>query len=204
MKTLATALLITTIPVVAAASDRVLRADVVVPAPVAEVWKAWTTTEGITSFFAPGGAVDLRVDGTYDVWFALDAPPGLRGADAMRILDVDPEKRFVFTWNAPPTMPTVRAKRTVVVVDFTPVGDDRTNLRFTHLGWGDGTEWDQAYEYFDRAWRVHVLPHLIYRFEKGPIDWKNPPEVEPVAPTIKMALAGSREDAGSEVRGDAE
>ena len=32
------------------------------------------------------------------------------------------------------------------------------------------------------------LKALLYRFEKGPIDWKAPPELEPVAPTIKADL----------------
>lgn len=190
MKTIATTLLILTIPAATFASDRVLRAEIEVAAPVADVWNAWTTEEGIKSFFAPGGAVDLRIDGTYDVWFAPDAPLGMRGADGMRILDVDPEKRFVFTWNAPPSIPLIRPKRTIVILDFAPDGEDKTKLRFTQMGWGDGAEWDKAYDYFDRAWRAYVLPHLVYRFEKGPIDWKAPPEVAPVAPTIKIALAG--------------
>ena len=59
-----------------------------VQAPVAEVFKAWTTEEGITTFFAPKGKVDLRVDGTYDIWFNPTGKPGERGAEGMRILDI--------------------------------------------------------------------------------------------------------------------
>ncbi len=34
----------------AAAQERALNKEVVVAAPIADVWKAWTTREGITSF----------------------------------------------------------------------------------------------------------------------------------------------------------
>lgn len=172
-----------------AAADRILRAEITVEAPVADVWRAWTTAAGIATFFAPEGRVDLRVDGSYDVWFNPRGKPGERGAERMRILDVEPLERFVFTWNAPPSIPAIREKRTVVVLDFAPAGEHRTALRFTELGWGDGPDWDRAYDYFDHAWGAVVLPSLVHRFEKGPIDWNAPPELEPVAATLKRTLA---------------
>jgi len=36
-------------------------------------------------------------------------------------------------------------------------------------GWGDGGEWDQTYDHFDRAWSK-VLGNLKARFESGPRD----------------------------------
>ena len=59
----------------AAPKQRVLTAEVLVPAPVEDVWAAWTTNDGIATFFAPKGMVDLRVDGTYDIWFNPDGKP---------------------------------------------------------------------------------------------------------------------------------
>lgn len=167
--------------------DRMLRAEVLVPAPVGAVWSAWTTEAGIRSYLAPGGRVDLRVDGAYDVWFDPRAAEGARGADGMRILDVDSLRRFVFTWNAPTTLPVVRQKRTVVTLEFAPAGKDTTRLRFTQSGWGEGAEWDRAFDYFDRAWGAYVLPALIHRFAHGPIDWSAPPKLTPVAATIQHA-----------------
>jgi uncharacterized protein YndB with AHSA1/START domain len=172
-------------------ADRVLRAEVVVKAPVEEAWKAWTTQAGLATFFAPVGHVDLRVDGTYDVWFFPEKGPGERGAEGMRILDVEPLQRFAFTWDAPPSNPKIRGKRTMVVVDFEPRGEGATRVRLTHLGWGEGPEWDQAYEYFDRAWAVHVLPRFVHRFERGPIDWNRIPELEPVTASMKQTLLAS-------------
>jgi uncharacterized protein YndB with AHSA1/START domain len=173
----------------ALASDRVLRTELTIAAPVADVWKAWTTDEGIATFFAPKGHVDLRVDGTYDVWFNPAGKPGERGAEGMRIVGVEPMRRFAFTWNAPPTIPAIRGQRTVVVLEFEPAGEKQTKLRFSEIGWGNGSEWDRAYEYFDHAWGSVVLPRLVHRFAHGPIDWNAPPPPLVDAPTLKLDLA---------------
>jgi len=174
----------------APAQDRILRAEITVPAPVADVWAAWTTDAGIATFFAPEGHVDLRVDGTYDVWFNPKGKPGERGAEGMRILDVDPLKRFAFTWNAPPPIPSIRGRRTVVVLDFAPAGEKATRLRFTQWGWGEGADWDKAFDYFDQAWGGFVLPSLIHRFEVGPMDWTKDVPIKPLPGSMKQALVG--------------
>jgi hypothetical protein len=106
----------------------------------------------------------------------------------MRILDVDPPRRFAFTWNAPPGIPAIRGRRNLVILDLAPLDGNRTRLRFTQTGWGEGADWDKAYDYFDHAWNGVVLPRLKRRFETGPIDWKAVPELRPVAKTLKVTL----------------
>ncbi len=145
--------------------------EIVVDASVEEVWEAWTTEEGITSFFAPACNLELRPDGPYEIFFLPDAEPGMRGADDMRILAFQRPTMLSFTWNAPPSLPTVRGQRTHVVVRLSPIEDGRTRVRLTHDGWGDGGEWDRALEYFDHAWNEVVLPRLAERFRAGPVDW---------------------------------
>jgi uncharacterized protein YndB with AHSA1/START domain len=195
MRVLAPLALLTPIVLAAAptarAADRILRTEITLDAPQAEVWKAWTTEEGVKSFFAPGCHIEPHVDGAYEIFFNPAAEPGQRGGDGLRILAFEPERRLAFTWNAPPTNPYVRAQRTMVVVELRPLGPKQTRLRFTHLGWGEGPEWDAAYAYFDTAWRSYVLPGLVYRFTTGPIDWKSPPRLPPVAESLRATLTAS-------------
>jgi uncharacterized protein YndB with AHSA1/START domain len=168
--------------------DRVLRAALVLDLPAEAVWKLWTTEEGLKSFFAPGCRIEPRVDGAYEIYFAPSAPPGGRGAEGTRILAFEPGKRLVFTWNAPPSQPAIRAQRTVVEIRIAPEGDKKTRLVFTHSGWGDGPEWDATYAYFDKAWNGFVLPNLVWRVAHGPIDWEKRPEVRPLFPTLELEL----------------
>ena len=152
------------------AQERYVDKEVRVKAPIDAVWQAWTTTEGIKTFFAPDAHVEARVDGPFEIYINPLAPPGMKGADSMRFLAIQDRKMLTFTWNAPPSLPEARAQRTYVTLRFKPIGDYETLVTLHHGGWGEGGEWDKAYAYFDRAWG-NVLSNLKKRFESGPVDW---------------------------------
>lgn len=154
----------------AAAEERAITKQVMVKAPVDAVWNAFTTTEGVKSFFAPDGRVEARPDGPFEIYINPYAQPGMKGADDMRVLAVQDRQMISYTWNAPPHLAEARKQRTVVIVRFKPAGDGETQVTMTHLGWGDGGEWDKAYDYFTKAWDS-VLGNLQKRFESGPVDW---------------------------------
>ena len=149
--------------------ERRIVKEVVVKAAPEAVFKAWSTSDGIASFFAPEANIQARPDGPFEVYINPYAQPGMKGADNMRVLGVQENRMISFSWNAPPHLPEARAQRTFVTVRMQPEGAD-TRVRLTHSGWGDGGEWDKAYAYFDRAWG-NVMANLQKRFAEGPIDW---------------------------------
>ena len=153
-----------------AAPERAVTKTVVVNATLDQSWDAWTTREGITSFFAPDAKVEARVGGPFQIYMDPDAAPGAKGADDMRFMALQPKSMLSFDWNAPPSLPVARAQRTFVVVRLEAVSPKQTRVTLTHTGWGDGGEWDKAYDYFDRAWGT-VLENLQRRFDTGPRDW---------------------------------
>jgi uncharacterized protein YndB with AHSA1/START domain len=169
----ALALVVLALSFAAAASgaERSLDKQVEVKATLDEAWAAWTTREGITSFFAPDAQIEPRAGGAFHIYINPLAEPGLKGADEMRFMALQPKKMISFDWNAPPSLPEVRAQRTFVVVRFEPLDAQHTRVVLHHTGWGDGGEWDKAYAYFDKAWG-NVLGNLQKRFETGrPMDW---------------------------------
>ncbi len=154
----------------ARAAERAIDKEVIVAAPVAAVWQSWTTREGIESFFAPEAEVDARVGGAFHIHIDPLGAPGMKGADDMRFMALQPMKMLSFDWNAPPSLPEARQQRTFVIVRLAPVDERSTRVTMHHTGWGDGGEWDKTYAYFDRAWG-QVLGNLQKRFETGPMDW---------------------------------
>ncbi len=74
--------------------------------------------------------------------------------------------------------PRIRGQKTHVSVYFNKIDENNTEVNLIHDGWGDDEEWNKVFDYFDRAWGKIVLPRLKYRFENGPVDWKNPPKFE--------------------------
>lgn len=154
----------------APAAERAIDKQVVIPATLDQAWAAWTTREGIVGFFAPDAVIDPRVGGAFHVHIDPLGAPGMKGADDMRFMALQPKKMLSFDWNAPPHLAQVRPQRTFVIVRFEPVDAASTRVSLHHTGWGDGGEWDQAYAYFDKAW-AGVLANLKKRFETGPMDW---------------------------------
>ena len=179
--------------------DRILKKQTTVDATLEQTWEAWTTVDGLKTFFAPAANVELRPGGLYEILFFPDAEPGRRGAEGLHVLSYLPRQMLSFQWNAPPQYPTARDQLTWVVVEFGAISatadgravegrrDDinrrgerdkdaapgRVEVTLTHLGWGEGGEWDQVYQYFDSAWDV-VLRRLALSFSSGPMDWDSP------------------------------
>lgn len=152
-------------------AERAIDKQVVVAATLEQAWDAWTTREGIVSFFAPDAQIEPRVGGAFHIYIDPGAPAGSKGADDIRYMALQPRRMLSFDWNAPPSLPEARAQRTFVVVRFEPITGATTRVSLHHTGWGDGGEWDKAYAYFNRAWDT-VLANLGKRFEHGPIDWR--------------------------------
>lgn len=146
-----------------------------VEAPPARVWQALTTPEGVHSFFSEQALVEPKIGGAYEMYFAPENPVGFKGTEGVRILAMEEPSRFFISWNAPRSYPQYRDQKTVVEFELEPVGESRTLVRLTHSGWGRGPGWGQVRDYFGNAWKV-ILGRLQYRFDKGPVNWKDTPD----------------------------
>lgn len=149
------------------ANERVVHKCVTVGAPVEDVWWAWTTDAGIRSWQVDDSRVELRVGGPYEWFFQTDAEHGVRGSEDCHVIGFQAPTMLTFTWNAPPSLAQARAQRTVVLLRLRPDdADEGTRVEVTQLGWGDGGEWDEAYDYFDAAWgRVLDRLHAYFAGE---------------------------------------
>jgi uncharacterized protein YndB with AHSA1/START domain len=136
----------------------------IINAPVADVWKAWTTAEGIEGFWAPKAAkVEPVPGGAFELWFGVNSPEGSRGSEGCLVHSVKPLEQFVFEWNAPPDIPAIRRLRTLVYVDFKPLPDNRTEVTLRNFGYGTGDDWAKNKAYFEKAWPA-VMGSLEKRF----------------------------------------
>lgn len=146
---------------------------VVVAAPLSEVWRAWTTSEGAATFFAPAAHIVAEPGGPYELYFDLESPEGERGSEGCTIRELAEEKFLSVTWNFPPSLPSIRGEHTTVGIGMQPVGAGQTRVVITHTGWRADPVWQEGFTYFLRAWDL-VLSRLQRRFAVGPIDWAEP------------------------------
>jgi uncharacterized protein YndB with AHSA1/START domain len=134
----------------------------IVNAPIADVWKSWTTVDGIESFFAPKAVkVEPVLGGAFELWFDVNGPEGQRGSEGCRIHSLKRGEQLVFEWNAPPHLPNVRKLRTLVYLDLKSIDATHTEVTLQNYGYGQGDEWAKARDYFAHAW-----PSVLDRLEK--------------------------------------
>jgi uncharacterized protein YndB with AHSA1/START domain len=162
-----------------------LRFERVVPAPPSEVWKAWTTVEGTSGFFAPAAKIELIEGGPYELYFTPTAPYGSRGNEGGTVVGFEEGKRLTFTWSFPPSIPALRGKATNQVTVTLAAAGGGTRVTLEHGPFEEGEEWAMGRAYFARAWEV-VLKRLERRFRTGAPSLSWPYEVQ----SLKW-LAGS-------------
>ncbi len=149
---------------------RKIEQEATVAGSLQEVWNAWTTVPGVTSFFGPGADLELKPGGKYEIYFDINEKK--IGCNGCTVISFDPQRRLQYTWNAPPHLKNLRAQYSRVTLTFSRAGTKSTRVKMVHDEWGTGAEWDQAYAYFQQAWSA-VLANLQYRFAKGPVEWKD-------------------------------
>lgn len=155
---------------VAPDGSRVLQQSITVPAGAADVWKAFTTSEGFASWAAPVAFVDFRLGGvietTYDPQGKIGAPGNIRN----EIVAFVPGKMLAIrNTQAPPVtafdVPTFQSLHTVIFLE--PAGTSATRVTIVQPGYGAGEKLDGVYTHFARgnAWS---LQQLAKRFAEGP------------------------------------
>ena len=139
----------------------------IVDADVKEVWKAWTTGEGIRSWMVAAGEVDLRIGGHLKTSYTKGSD--LTGQDVIvnTILAYDPERMLTIrNTRFPASFPFKEAMpKTWTVIYLTPHGEHKTEVVVRMNGY-DQTEESQKMKAFFRQGNQMTLDALVKRFKK--------------------------------------
>ena len=152
-------------------TERTIELVAVVEASPAEVFRLWSTADGVRSFFAPGARIDSEPGGRYEILFAPERDPlgYSHGTTGARLLTVVPDRKIAFEWitfagdadlgvNGPPvasrSLRDMRPLPTWVEVSISPVAgaSGRTRVVLRHMGFPAGEPWGESFRWFGRAW----------------------------------------------------
>ena len=155
---------------------RTLHQSVIVPAPIAQVWTAFTTTDGYRAWAAPVAQIDFRVGGIVEASYSADARIGEPGNIRNEIVAYAPERMFALrNRQAPPDVPfdvpTFQSLQTVVLFD--DLGGTRTRVTIVQPGYREGEAYDRTYKFFEWG-NGATLVALRDRFARGSTDWRKP------------------------------
>jgi uncharacterized protein YndB with AHSA1/START domain len=132
----------------------------VIPAPVDEVWKVLSTSEGYTALGPALAEIDLRVGGTIRSRYRADGVLGDPETIENLIIDYRAPVMMALRIQKPPaSFPFKEAwKRPWTLLELTPT-DDGTHLRVTSYGYGTDEE-SVAMRRFFEAGNQHTIETL--------------------------------------------
>lgn len=154
------ALLGLTAPDPAPRSDagRTLSQTSVIEAPVADVWAAFTTADGLKKSWGVALAeVDFRLGGTLRTNYDEKGAIGDPGTITHHILSYEPQRMLALRTDAPANAPEevkLICDHGWTVIRLEPLGPGRTRVTETMMGYQEGPMWDRAYAFFEKgnAW----------------------------------------------------
>lgn len=156
--------------------SRVLRQEIVVAAPIEELWTAFTTSRGWESWATPFAHVDLRVGGLIETSYDPNAKRGDDGNIHNRILSYLPFRMLsIQAVQAPPgfeyadLLPQLHS-----VIEFEALDDRRTRIAISGVGYGSGERFDALLGFF-RQGNAWTFERLQRRFAAGPLRWDEAP-----------------------------
>lgn len=125
--------------------------EAVIHAPVAEVWKVWSTSEGYKQTGVALAEVDLRIGGLIRSRYSAKGLLGDEETIENRILAYEPRRMIAFRIDRPPkSFPFKEAwKTTWFVVTLTDLGDGRTHIRAASMGFGTDEESVKMRKFFE-------------------------------------------------------
>lgn len=157
-----------------AQGHRVQQLEVVVAAPVAKVWDAFTTDKGFTSWAVPVAHITLGNDGMMESSYLPAAKIGDPDNIRNQIVAYVPERLLVIhnvhvPKGAPFKPEFIDKIRTVV--EFQDLGDGRTRIVESGVGYGEGADFDAMYKHFSDG-NAEEFADLVKYLVGGPVDWK--------------------------------
>jgi uncharacterized protein YndB with AHSA1/START domain len=142
-------------------SDKKISKRKIINQSIGDTWTCWTTHEGLKLFFGIDNKIELVIGGSFEIYFLMDNPIGLRGSEGCKILSYLPNTMLSFSWNVPPDFVETRESdyKTWVIVFLNSIADQKTEVILNHIGWPEDSKWDPVFKYFYRAWDT-VLDNL--------------------------------------------
>ena len=140
--------------------------EATVNAPVAALWKVWTSGEGYKALGVAQAEVDFRVGGIIRSHYKATGVLGDEETIENRILAYEPQRMIAIRIERPPkSFPFQESsKKTWTVITFTDLGDGRTHLRVASMGFGRDEESTSMRRFFE-AGNAATLKTLQTHFE---------------------------------------
>lgn len=134
--------------------EKALQLSIIVPLNKTETWKLFTTEEGLKKWIAPVVKIDMKVGGS--ILTNYDKSKSIEDSSSIKLNIINYLQQEMLTLkvnlnNNFPLSAKKEDKNLQEVLQFIAVGEDKTKIISTMIGWGQGSDWDKVYSFFERG-----------------------------------------------------
>jgi uncharacterized protein YndB with AHSA1/START domain len=148
----------------AGAEEQTQVTESIINAPVAEVWRLFTTSAGLQSWMAPHADIELKVGGLMRVNYEANASLDDDASVVREILSFEPERMLSFRAHRSANDAGYLTEGMWWVIYFQPLEPGgMTNVRIVTLGLPDAAKWAEAKEFY-RKDSADTLEQLQAKF----------------------------------------
>ena len=146
--------------------ERVLRFEFTIPVSKQDVWQLLATAEGWKKWAAPVVSVDLKVGGSILTNYDKTKQPGDSGTIRLPIINyLEGEILTLKVVLNESFVESVRRddQNLQEIIQIFDLGGNKTKVVSSMIGWGEGADWDKAYEFFANGnkWSYEQLLNLF-------------------------------------------
>ena len=151
------------------AGEKVLRLESVLPLGKAEAWKLFTTEEGWKKWATPVVSINFKVGGQilshYDKTKAVGDPGTIR-LPIINYLEGEMITLKVILTDAFAEGVRREDGNLQEIIQLVALGEGRTKVVSSMIGWGSGPDWEKTYEFFRKGNRWSY-EQLVKHFRAG-------------------------------------
>ncbi len=146
--------------------ERALQFSVTLPLNKDEVWKLFTTDKGLERWIAPVVKTNMRIGGWIKTNYDKTKTTEDASAIQLDIINYLENEMLTFKVNLNDEFPKQAKnedKNLQEIIQFMDIGNGKTKIISTMVGWGQGSHWDKTYGFFEKGneWTYKELLKLF-------------------------------------------
>ena len=138
--------------------ENIIQIKIEIDCDIHRAFDSFTVASLLESWLTKKAEVQLEVGGKYELFWEPENR-NVNSTIGCRITGFEKDKYVAFNWKGPDQFQSFMNSSdplTHVIVFILPKPDDPTTtiIHLFHTGWGKGDEWQQARDYFEKAWSM--------------------------------------------------
>lgn len=180
------------------ALNRIIYHSATIECKLIEAFEFFTSNKHLEKWLTKVADVEPKVGGKYELFWNPEDKQN-DSTIGCKILAIVDGKLLCFEWKGPKQFKRfVNTVRPLTNVTVFFISDSKgTEIHLLHTGWRDSPEWEEARQWFDKAWKMALEELRRYAGKELRAFESSPEETEDEI----LKQAGKREEARSRTRG---